>query len=112
MYVNKYKVKLFQLGITHLGFFTILDYIASKAGARVVKVNPAYTSQLLAYRDEFVFTDCSIRNYFDPKELLYIDRDINASINVKRVGLELFPTIKRSRGKVVVTTTATASTKG
>jgi len=66
----------------------------------------------LAYRDEFVFTDCSIRTYYDLLELLYVDRDINASINVKRVGLELFPTIKRSRGKVVVTITATASTKG
>jgi len=91
-------------------FFTILDYIASKAGARVVKINPAYTSQLLAYRDEFIFTDCSIRIYFDPEELLYVDRDINASINVKRVGLELFPTIKSRKGKVCITHTATAST--
>lgn len=91
-------------------FFTTLDYIASKAGAVVVKVNPAYTSQLLSYRDEFVFTDCSIRNYFDPQELLNVDRDINASINVKRVGLGLLPTIKSRRGKLVITTSATAST--
>ena len=91
-------------------FFTTLDYIASKAGAVVVKVNPAYTSQLLAYRDDFVFTDCSIRTYFDLKELLNVDRDINASVNVKRVGLGLFPTIKSRKGKVVITTTATAST--
>lgn len=91
-------------------FFTTLDYIASLAGAVVVKVNPAYTSQLLAYRDEFVFTDCSIRNYYDPQELLNVDRDINASVNIKRVGLGLFPTIKSRRGKVVITTTATAST--
>ncbi|MEC4819397.1 MAG: transposase [Scytonema sp. PMC 1069.18] len=91
-------------------FFTTLDYIASKAGAVVVKVNPAYTSQLLAYRDEFVFTDCSIRNYYDLQELLNVDRDINASINVMRVGLGLFPTIKSQRGKVVIKTTATAST--
>ncbi len=81
-------------------FFTTLDYIAGKAGAVVVKVNPAYTSQLLAYRDEFVFTDCSIRSYFDLQELLNVDRDINASINVKRVGLGLFPTINRRSGKV------------
>jgi len=91
-------------------FFTTLDYIAAKAGAVVVRVNPAYTSQLLAYRDEFIFTDCSIRNYFDLQELLDVDRDVNASINIKRVGLGLFPTIKRRRGKVVITTTATAST--
>uniref|UniRef100_UPI001ABAC6C8 zinc ribbon domain-containing protein n=1 Tax=Aetokthonos hydrillicola TaxID=1550245 RepID=UPI001ABAC6C8 len=91
-------------------FFTTLDYIASKAGAVVVKINPAYTSQLLAYRDEFVFTDCSIRSYFDPQELLNVDRDVNASINIKRVGLGLFPTIKCRKGKVVITATATAST--
>lgn len=81
-------------------FFTTLDYIASKAGAVVVKVNPAYTSMLLSYRDEFIFTDCSIRNYFDLRELLYIDRDINAAINIKRVGLGLFPTINRRSGKI------------
>jgi putative transposase len=81
-------------------FFTTLDYIASKAGAAVVNVNPAYTSMLLAYRDEFVFTDCSIREYFDPQQLLYVDRDINAAINIKRVGLELFPTINRRSGKI------------
>ena len=61
-------------------FFTTLDYIASKAGAVVVKVNPAYTSMLLSYRDEFVFTNCSIRNYFDPQESLNVDRDINSAV--------------------------------
>jgi putative transposase len=49
-------------------FFEILDYIASKAVAIVKKVKPAYTSQLLSYRDEFVFTDCSIREYDDKIE--------------------------------------------
>jgi len=44
------------------------------------------------------------------EELLYVDRDINASINVKRVGLELFPTIKSRKGKVCITHTATVST--
>ena len=91
-------------------FFTTLDYIAGKAGAVVVKVNPAYTSQLLAYRDEFIFTDCSIREYFDLQELLNVDRDINASINVKRQGLGLFPCIKSRKGKLVIATSATAST--
>lgn len=91
-------------------FFTTLDYIASKAGAVVVKVNPAYTSMLLSYRDEIVFTDTSIRNYFDPQELLDVDRDINAAINIKRVGLGLFPTIKSRKGKVLIANTATAST--
>lgn len=76
-------------------FFYTLEYIAEKAGARVIKVKPAYTSQLLSYRDEFIFTDCGIREYWDDSELLNVDRDVNASINIKRVGLGLFPTIKR-----------------
>jgi putative transposase len=82
-------------------FFETLDYIALKAGAVVKKVNPAYTSQLLSYRDEFVFTDCSMREYYDEIEKLWIDRDINASANLKRVGLGLFPTINRRSGKII-----------
>lgn len=80
-------------------FFNTLQYIAEKAGCKVIAVNPAYTSQMLSYRDEFVFTDCSIREYFDEEIVLMIDRDINAGINIKKVGLELFPTIKRRKGK-------------
>jgi putative transposase len=68
-------------------FFTILEYIASKAGARAIAAKPAYTSQLLAYRDEFMFTDCDIREYWHEKERLWVNRDINAAINLKRVGL-------------------------
>ena len=75
-----------------------------------MKVNPAYTSMVLSYRDEIIFTDTSIRTYFDPQELLVVDRDINASINIKRLGLGLFPSIKSLKGKVVFKTTATAST--
>jgi putative transposase len=91
-------------------FFTILEYIAGKAGARTMAVKPAYTSQLLAYRDQFVFTDCNIREYWDEIESLLVDRDINAGINIKRVGLGLFPTIKRRRGNLVVTQSTTNST--
>ncbi len=85
-------------------FFTTLKYIAEKAGTVVVKVNPAYTSRLLSYRDEMVFTDCREREYFDSIELLNVDRDINASVNIKRVGLGLFPTINRRSGKITGTT--------
>jgi putative transposase len=82
-------------------FFDTFSYIAEKAGAVVKKVNPAYTSQILCYRDEFVFTDCSIRTYYDPIEQIAVDRDINSGINLKRVGLGLFPTINRRSGKIV-----------
>jgi putative transposase len=91
-------------------FFNILEYIAGKAGARVIAVNPEYTSQILSYKDEFVFTETSIREFFDVELGLKVDRDINAAINLLRVGLGVFPTIKRRRGKVVITVTATAST--
>lgn len=49
-----------------------------------------------------MFTDFSIREYFDTALKLKIDRDINTSINLKRVWLDLFPTIKRRKNKVVV----------
>ena len=101
-------------------FFEILKYKAEKAdatnmpwdgilhahqeaGALVIPVNPQYTSQLLPYKDEFVFIDCSIREYWDEKLKLLVDRDISAGINIKRVGLGFFPTIKRRREKIVIT---------
>ncbi|MGK7892201.1 MAG: RNA-guided endonuclease InsQ/TnpB family protein, partial [Xenococcus sp. (in: cyanobacteria)] len=88
-------------------FFKILKYKAEKAGISVIPVNPAYTSQLLPYKDEFVFTDVSIRSYWDEKLNLLVDRDLASSINVKRVGLGLFPTIKRRQGKAVITHSCT-----
>ena len=91
-------------------FFSILGYIAEKAGAKAIEVNPAYTSQLLSYKDEFVFTDCSIREYWDEEYQLLVDRDISSSVNIKRVGLGLFPTLKRRKGKIVVTQSTTHST--
>ncbi|MGL4881263.1 MAG: zinc ribbon domain-containing protein, partial [Waterburya sp.] len=78
-------------------FFNILKFKAEKAGASVIPVNPQYTSMLLPYKDEFVFTDCSIREYWDEELKLLIDRDISAGLNVKRVGLDLFPTISAIR---------------
>jgi len=80
------------------------------SGAVAIEQNPAYTSQLLSYRDEFVFTACSSREYWDEAEKLWVDRDINAAVNLKRVGLDLFPTLKRRTGKVVVDRSTTDST--
>ena len=91
-------------------FFNILKYKAEKAGAVVIPVNPQYTSQLLPYKDEFIFTDCSIREYWDEELNLLIDRDISSGINIKRVGLGLFPTIKRRKGNLVITNSVTNST--
>ncbi len=92
-------------------FFNILKFKAEKAGALVIPVNPQYTSQLLPYKDEFIFTDTSIREYWDEKYQLLIDRDVSAGINIKRVGLDTFPTIKRRKGKnpVVVASTTNST---
>ena len=91
-------------------FFHILGHIARKAGSVAVAKNPAYTSQLLSYRDEVIFTDSSIREYWDADLKLLIDRDVNASINIKRVGLDLFPTIKRRKGGIVIVGSITDDT--
>ncbi|WP_019506072.1 RNA-guided endonuclease TnpB family protein [Pleurocapsa sp. PCC 7319] len=91
-------------------FFNIMKYIGEKTGASVVAVNPAYTSMILPYKDEFVFTDVSIRKYWDEELKLWVDRDIASSVNVKRVGLDVFPTIKRRRGNPVVISSTTNST--
>ncbi|NEO78377.1 transposase [Moorena sp. SIO4G3] len=91
-------------------FFLILGHIAEKAGAIVISKNPAYTSQVLSYRDQVIFTDCSIREYWDEIENLWVDRDINAAINIKRVGLDVFPTIKRRKGAIVVVGSTTDDT--
>jgi putative transposase len=91
-------------------FFNILKFKAEKAGALVIPVNPQYTSMLLPYKDEFIFTDCGIREYWDEEYQLLIDRDISAGLNVKRVGLDVFPTIKRRKGNPVVVASTTNST--
>jgi putative transposase len=91
-------------------FFTTLNYIAAKAGTVVIPKNPAYTSMVLSYRDEVIFTDCNIRGYWDEQESLMVDRDVNAAINLKRLGLDIFPSIKRRSGKPVIVGTMDKST--
>jgi putative transposase len=83
-------------------FFKTLSNIAEKAGAVVISQKPAYSSMVLCYRNEFIFTDNSIREYWDEQLSLRVDRDINAGINLKRLGLGLFPSIKRRRGNQVI----------
>ena len=76
----------------------------------MVAKNPAYTSQLLSYRDEFIFTDRNIREYWDEVENLLIDRDINAAINIKRLGLDVFPSIKCRKGSIIIVASITDTT--
>jgi hypothetical protein len=78
-------------------FFKTLEYIAEKAGSVVIPQKPAYTSMILSYRNEIIFTDCGLRQYWDKQYSLMVDRDINAAINLKKLGLDIFPSIKRAR---------------
>ena len=91
-------------------FFQILGNIAEKAGAIVIAKNPAYTSQLLSYRDEVIFTDLGVRQYWDKVEQIWVDRDINSGINLKRLGLDVFPSIKRRKGGIAIVNSVTDST--
>jgi len=51
---------------------------------------------VLGYRNEIIFTDCGIRDYWDEQNSLMVDRDINAGINLKRLGLNILHCIKRA----------------
>jgi putative transposase len=91
-------------------FFKTLDYIAGKAGAVCIPKKPAYSSMILCYRNEVIFTDCGIRDYWDEQNTLMVDRDINAAINLKRLGLDIFPSIKRRSGNLIIVGTMDNST--
>lgn len=83
-------------------FGDILSYIAAKAGGQVIKVKPNYTSLICSNCDEYCPKELSDRIHSCKACGVEMDRDINAAINIKRVGLGVFPTIKRPRGKLIV----------
>ena len=87
-------------------FVDILSYIAGKAGGRVIKVKPNYTSLLCCCCDALVPKELAIRVHDCKACGLIVDRDINAAINILRVGLEVFPTIKSRRGKLMIQSTS------
>ena len=50
------------------------------------------------------------RTYWDVTEKLWVDRDINSGINLKRLGLDVFPSIKRRKGRIEIVGSITDST--
>jgi putative transposase len=64
------------------------SYKAVDAGRRVVLVNPAYTSQMCSGCGQIVKKDLSVRVHDCPYCGLSIDRDLNASKNILRLGLQ------------------------
>ena len=70
------------------GFFSMLFYKAEEAGRTFIKVNPAYTSadcSRCQYRQKMAL---SKRVYHCPSCKLVLDRDINAALNILRIGLD------------------------
>lgn len=91
-------------------FGDILSYIAGKAGGQVIKVKPDYTSQICSNCDEYCPKELKDRIHSCKACGVEMDRDINAAINIKRVGLGVFPTIKCRRGKLVIESHGSMST--
>jgi putative transposase len=69
-------------------FRTYVTYKAESAGRKVVLVNPAYTSQMCSGCGSIVKKDLSERVHNCPKCGLVMDRDLNASKNILRLGLQ------------------------
>jgi putative transposase len=67
-------------------FFDMLLYKAEYAGRVVVKVNPAYTSQTCSRCGHRQKLKLSTRVFECPCCDLEIDRDVNAAINIQRLG--------------------------
>lgn len=68
-------------------FFGYLSYKAEEAGRKLVKVNPAYTSQICSRCNHRRKMPLSERIFECPCCGLVIDRDLNAARNILAVGL-------------------------
>jgi putative transposase len=71
-------------------FLNFLEYKAEYAGKRVIKVNPAYTSQTCSHCGNRHKLELSDRVYHCPCCNLSLDRDHNAAINILGLGLQSF----------------------
>ncbi len=69
-------------------FFALLLYKAANAGRVLVRVNPAYTSQDCSKCGHRQKMPLSERVYSCPCCKLVIGRDLNASLNILRLGLQ------------------------
>ena len=67
---------------------TYTSYKAESAGRKVILVNPYNTSQMCSKCGTLVYKDTSVRTHNCPLCGLSIDRDLNASINILRLGLQ------------------------
>ncbi len=82
-------------------FFNFLSYKAEEAGRAIVKVPPHNTSQMCSGCGEKVPKDLSVRIHRCPFCNLILDRDLNASLNIIRVGQTLQTLTGRFQSPVV-----------
>ena len=80
-------------------FVDILTFKAGKAGLKVIKVDPRGTSQHCSSCLNKVPKELSDRWHFCSNCGLSLDRDTNAAILIKKLGLGVFLSIKRSTRK-------------
>ena len=74
------------LDVSWFNFFNKLDYKAVEAGKIIIKVNPRNTSQMCSNCGTIVKKGLSVRVHNCPICKLTIDRDVNAAINILRLG--------------------------
>ena len=71
-----------------LGMFRqMLAYKVEKTGTRLVAVNPSTTSQLCSGCNSVVAKGLNVRTHKCPDCGLILDRDVNAAVNILRLGL-------------------------
>lgn len=73
-------------------FLDMLSYKAEEAGKRVIKVNPAYTSQICSNCGTMVKKELSARLHSCPNCKIELDRDVNAALNILSFGTKLLNT--------------------
>jgi len=69
-------------------FFMYLSYKAESAGTRLIRVDPRNTSQLCSNCGSIVKKSLSDRVHECPYCGFVADRDYNAAVNIRRVGME------------------------
>ncbi len=69
-------------------FFTQLSCKAEEAGRQVVKVNPAYTSQTCSSCGHRQKMPLDLRIFACPCCHVQLDRDLNAALNIRGLGLQ------------------------
>lgn len=78
-----------MLHIAHSEFFSVLDYKSRLMNRYLIRVNPAYTSMTCSGCGLIKKMELSQRVYQCESCGLQLDRDLNASINIKRLGISL-----------------------